>query len=815
MIASVAVAAAVYAIDKPYSYVIPPAMEVSPGMRVIVPFGRSNKKSEAVVLSIEDRSIAGLKPIERVMDLEPVLSDRFLRMAAFLRDRYFCTFYDAIKAMLPAGLWFDTAEVFHLSDDVDESVLRKPPEMARQILQYIQDCGGTCSRNDLKTLTPNDAILSRAIQYLLNKKCIQSNLDFSRKVHDKTEQIAALAVTAEEALAYAARKQRSAPLQAEVLRLMCSAGEGSVKEICYLTGASAVTLRRLEELGYITFSYREVFRNPLPTFVEKAPALILNREQQDAFEYLKKQNRCEKPGIALLYGVTGSGKTAVYLHLIQDALNRGKSALFLVPEIALTPQLIQLLMSHFGDTVAVLHSALRVSERYDEWKRIRQGKARVVIGTRSAIFAPVLDLGLIILDEEQEHTYKSENTPRYHAREVAIYRGSREQALVLLGSATPSLETMYQAKSGVYKLVQLTGRYNGKNLPDVQIVDLKEEIRDGNSSSLSYHLQALLEENIKTDKQSILFLNRRGAGQCMICVECGEVPHCPRCSVTLTYHKTNRRLMCHYCGYSQPAEELCPACGGPMKILGTGTQKVEEELQIRFPHTSILRMDADTVSVSNSHEVILERFQKERIPILVGTQMVTKGLNFPNVTLVGVVDADMSLYVNHYRAFETTFSMLTQVIGRSGRGDQEGKALIQTMTPEHSVIQLAAQQDYDRFYEQELTLRRLHRYPPFGDLATILFMGAFESSTYTSACAFRNKLTALLGQSELREQDIRVLGPSPAAIAKINNTFRYRLTIQCINNKSLRMVIGQMLKEFAKDKKNKGITAIADMNSYE
>ena len=396
-----------------------------------------------------------------------------------------------------------------------------------------------------------------------------------------------------------------------------------------------------------------------------------------------------------------------------------------------------------------------------------------------------------------------------------MYRGSREHALVLLGSATPSLETMYHARSGVYQYVQLTGRYNGKSLPHVQIIDMKEEIRDGNSSSLSYPMQAALDENIQTGRQSILFLNRRGSGQCVICVDCGEVPHCPRCSVSLTYHKANHRLMCHYCGYSQPAEDSCPACGGPIKILGTGTQKVEEELQVRFPNIKILRMDADTVSASNSHEAILDRFQKEHVPVLIGTQMVTKGLNFPNVTMVGIVDADMSLYMNNYRASETTFSMLTQVIGRSGRGALDGTAMIQTMTPEHSVIRLAARQNYDQFYEQELTLRMLHRYPPFGDLLTIMFMGIFDGNTYTAACEFRNHLTAVLGQSELRSQEIRILGPSPAAIAKINNTYRYRLTIQCTNSRSLRMILSQMLKDFQKDKRYKGITAIADINSYE
>ena len=513
--------------------------------------------------------------------------------------------------------------------------------------------------------------------------------------------------------------------------------------------------------------------------------------------------------------MTGSGKTSVYLALIRQMLDQGHDSILLVPEISLTPQLIRLLMSHFGETVAVLHSALRVSERYDAWKRIRQGQAHVVIGTRSAVFAPVRKLGLLIVDEEQEHTYKSENSPRYHAREVAIYRGSKESALVVLGSATPSVETMHLAKTGVYTLHRLNNRYNGKQLPRVEILDMKEEIRQGNSLCLSRPLQQALAENIRNGRQSILFLNRRGAGRCVICVECGEVPQCPRCSVSLTYHAANHRLMCHYCGFSQPVFERCPICGGAMKTVGTGTQKVEQEIRQLFPEIEVLRMDADTVSASNSHEAILNRFQKEKIPVLIGTQMVTKGLNFENVTLVGVVDADMSLYVNHFRAAETTFSMLTQVIGRSGRGEMAGRAMIQTMTPEHTVISLAAQQDYDAFFDLEITMRQMHRCPPFGDLFSIHFSGPFETQTQASAYWFRQQLEAAIGQSEFANAGYQVLGPSPAAVAKVNNTFRYGLTLRCANSRNLRLLLAQLLKRFSKEKYNKGITAFADINSYE
>ena len=815
MIASVAVSAAVYAIDKPYSYRIPPEMTVEPGMRVMIPFGRGNRHCEGMVLSVSREEQEGLKALEAVLDEQPVLTEEFLRLAAFLRERYFCTFYDAIKAILPAGVWFQTEEAWELTDKTIDWQELKPDSLSRKILELVTQGEGRVDRKALSALIPQTDILEQALLSLKKKGYLRSSLDFNQKIHDKSEKIASLAVSAEETMEFAQGKKRSAPMQYEVLKLLCAIGSGSTKEISYLTGANMATIRRLEALGYLTLSVRPVFRNCLPTAVQPAEPLVLNPRQQEVFDGLLHQWSEEKPGVSLIYGVTGSGKTAIYLKLIEKALSQGQSAMLLVPEIALTPQLIQVLMSHFGQEVAVLHSALRVSQRYDEWKRIRQGKARVVLGTRSAIFAPVENLGLVLIDEEQEHSYKSENAPRYHAREVGIYRGSKAGALVVLGSATPSLESMYLARSGVYTLHCLPERYNGKDLPKVELVDMKQELRQGNSGSISTPLSLALRENISKGRQSILFLNRRGASRCLICVDCGEVPMCPRCSVSLTHHTANGRLMCHHCGYSQPVPSRCPHCNGALKPVGTGTQRIEQELQRLFPDTEILRMDADTVTAANSHEAILERFSRENIPILLGTQMVTKGLNFENVTLVGVLDADMSLYVDHYRAAETTFSMLTQVIGRAGRGMASGRAIIQTMTPEHSVIQLAAQQDYDRFYDLEITLRQLQKAPPWGDIYTIHFVGQFEDRTIMAAGIFRQLLQRTLAMPEYRELNVGILGPSPAAIFRVNNTYRYRLTLRHSNNRTVRRILAHLLQEFAKDKRTKGVTAFADVNAYE
>lgn len=815
MIALVAVSAAIYAIDKPYSYLIPPSIDVHPGMRVMVPFGKGNRRTEGIVLDVCDGTEQGLKAIDDALDQAPVLSSEFLRLAAFLRDRYFCTYYDAIKAILPAGLWFDTEETLYLAENKPSEKWLKQHETANEIISFIQDRGGRCPYRDIRKSFSAKPDTEEEISLLKKRRFIRTNLDFSKRSSDKTEKIVSLCVPAEQAMEAARKKQKSAPMQYEVLKLLCSVGSGSTKEISYLTGASSQTFRRLEGLGFISFSSRDIFRSSLPDYVEPAGPLQLNIEQRQVFESLLKQSKKDTPGISLLYGVTGSGKTSVYLSLIQNMLDQERSSILLVPEIALTPQLVRILMSHFGKTVAVLHSALRITERYDAWKRIRQGDARVVVGTRSAVFAPVKNLGLIILDEEHEHTYKSENSPRYHAREVAIYRGIKEHTLVVLGSATPSVETMYLAKTGVYGLCTLRHRYNGKSLPTVEIVDMKQEIRRGNADSLSVSLREALTDAWQKQKQSILFLNRRGAGQHLICVGCGYVPYCPRCSVSLTYHRANGRLMCHYCGYSIPMEEECPKCGSHYKIIGSGTQRVEQEVMRCLPGASVLRMDADTVTAANSHEVILEQFKKENIPVLVGTQMVTKGLNFENVVLVGVVDADMSLYVNHYRASETTFSTLTQVIGRSGRGVYAGKAIIQTMTPEHTVIQLAAKQDYDTFYELEIGMRQMQMCPPFADLITIIFSGYLESAVVAASYEFREKAEATFCLPEYAALHIQILGPSPANVTKINNLFRYRLNFRCENNRITRLLVGSLMKSFAKNNKYKGISVYADVNSYE
>ncbi len=809
MIAKIAVSAAVFSIDKPYDYNVPQSMTLLPGQRVIVPFGRANKRSEGVVLALEEGYGEKLKFVEQKLDETPLLDDKMLHMAAFLRERYFCTFYDAVKVILPAGVWFQTNEEYQIAEENwREQIVRQP--VALSVMQTIEELGGRADESLLRKQFEEDA-LHKALHYLLAKKLLLSETNRRRRVQDKTERIAILNVTAEEALEYAATKKKTAPLQAATLELLATLGECAEKDLRYYTGATGATFQRLQALGYVDFAQEERLRLRHVVPMKLDGELRLNAQQQAAYEGLRSMNE----GVALLYGVTGSGKTSVYIRLIYDCIEKGSSAIVLVPEIALTPQLLSLFAAHFGEDVAVLHSSLRITERYDTWKKIRSGKARVVLGTRSAIFAPVKKLGLIVVDEEQEHTYKSENAPRYHARELAIYRGVQEQAPVVLGSATPSVETMYRAKSGVYRLFTMKNRYNQRPLPPVEIVDMKRELQSGNASAISEPLLLALRENRAQNQQAILFLNRRGTSRMLACVNCGYVPTCPGCTVNLTYHHANGRLMCHYCGYSVRVSARCGECGGQFKQIGFGTQKVQEQLEERLSETQVLRMDADTVSATNPHERLLSRFRDENIPILLGTQMVAKGLNFENVTLVGVLDADMSLYVGSYRAAENTFSMITQVIGRAGRGAVGGRALIQTMTPENQVITMAAKQDYDGFYDMELPLRRLRACPPFRDLITLTFHGRDEARVWQAAQKFRALLASQLQSEFYKDESVQLLGPAPAQVARVNFVYRCKLTLSCKNTRNLRRLLAYWMREFLKDKTNRDVGVFADVNSNE
>jgi primosomal protein N' (replication factor Y) len=815
-IAKVAVARAIYAIDKPYDYRVPPTLEgLQPGMRVQVPFGQGNRGTEGIVLSMEEGPPPEhpLKNIQVKLDDFPVLDHKGIQLALWMRERYFCTLYDCVKAMLPAGLYFSMRDSLVLREDLDREAAYDAVAGhagAQNLLEMLYLWGGRGDMEQIRvafqTRDPNPAI-----RFLQEKNLARLETSSQRGIGDKTEKLAVLAIPAEDAMAIVTPKRRSAPLRYSVTELLCSLGAASAKELCYFTGASMPTIKSLERSGILRLEAQEVFRRPALNDIPTAAPPVLNEEQQAAFESMNRLAASGKAAAALLYGVTGSGKTQVYLRLIQETLDRGKTALVLVPEIVLTPQLLRIFAAHFGKQVAVLHSSLRAGERYDEWKRALRGDAKVVLGTRSAVFAPLANLGLIILDEEQESSYKSENNPRYHARDVAKYRCVQHNALLVLGSATPSVETMYQAESGTMHLCQMRRRYNQRALPQVLLVDMKEELRQGNDTSISTALREELLANLERGEQSILFLNRRGASRLVFCVACGQVPECPRCSVKLTYHSANHRLMCHYCGHSQPLPKQCPVCGGGLSFSGVGTQRLQEELETLFPQREILRMDTDTVSAAHPHEEILDRFRKRNIPILVGTQMVAKGLDFENVTLVGVIDPDLSLYVDDFRAGERTFSLLTQVVGRAGRGEKLGRAVIQTYTPENDVICNAARQDYDAFYREEIQLRQLRGYPPFADLVLLTASGLEEGAVLRCCAKLRQALEFSLGRLE---QPWQLLGPAPASVARVNNRYRYRLTLVGRTDKQVRAIIAQLLRAAQQDKENRGVSVYADVNPY-
>ncbi len=816
-IAKVVVAAATYAIDRPYDYRVPDSLADSlrPGMRVAVPFGKGNRVSDGIVLSIQEESGAEkrLKDIRAQLDQQPMLSSAHLQLALWMREQYFCTVYDAARVMLPAGLWFSLQDCLEIAPGMDREeafTQAGSSKLAQRLLELLFSRDRQAELGQIR-LAFGTSDPGPAIRMLEEAGVLVRKTSTARGIGDKTELIAQLVLPPEQALAAASSRRKRAPVQYAAVETLCGVGRVSAKELCYFTGATLATLRTLERAGILTLEKQEVYRRPQRPVVAPAPPPVLNEEQERAFRGLLALCR-QGASAALLYGVTGSGKTQVYLRLIREVLDLGKTALVLVPEIALTPQVMELFLAHFGDQVAILHSALSAGERYDEWKRVRDGAASVVVGTRSAIFAPLPNLGVVILDEEQEPSYKSEQTPRYHARDVARYRCAKSNALLLLGSATPSVESMYHAKQGDYRLFQLTRRYNNQDLPAVSIVDMKDELRRGNGGVVSQTLAQQLEQCIQRGEQAILFLNRRGANRMVVCGECGQSPSCPRCSVHLTYHSSNRRLMCHYCGFSQPLPQQCPSCGGLLEFVGAGTQKAEEELQARFPGIEILRMDADTVSATKSHEMILERFRRKRVPILLGTQMVAKGLDFEHVTLVGALAADQGLYAEDFRAAERTFSLLTQVTGRAGRGSKAGQSVIQTYTPDNDVIQFAARQDYDSFYEQEIRMRQLRQFPPFGDLFVLGVSGPEEIAVLKACSQLRDALERALHTPPYEGGSYRVLGPSPAPILKVNNRYRYRMMFHGANTKQNRQLVAHLVRCAQQDKRNRGLSIYADFN---
>ena len=628
------------------------------------------------------------------------------------------------------------------------------------------------------------------------------------KIKASTSKMVNLVIQREEDLPKLTPKQRS------VVNLLFDIGTASADEICEFCSVGIAVLKNLEKYGVIAFYDKEKYRKPYKITVAKTnPKTIeLTSQQKNAYDtFLPLMEN--GGGTGLLFGVTGSGKTQVYLKLIDKAIKNGKDVIVLVPEISLTSQAIEIFHKRYGDKVAVLHSGLSMGERNDEYKRADRGEAKIVIGTRSAVFAPLHNLGLIIMDEEQEHTYKSERTPRYHAKDVANFRCKYNKALFLMISATPSLESYSNALKGKYTLCEMTQRYGDAQLPQVITVDMKAEMQNGNHTPISAQLKALLQETLDNEKQAILLINRRGYNTFIACNDCGHVITCPNCSISLTYHSYNNRLTCHYCGYTKSLDTKCPDCNSDnVRYSGYGTQRIEDELSALFPDARMLRMDADTTSTKFSHDRMFSAFAKHEYDILIGTQMVAKGLDFPDVTLVGVVNADNSLYDENYNSAERSFDLITQVVGRSGRRDEQGKAVIQTINPYNQCIEFAAMQDYKGFFDNEIMLRKALIYPPYCDILSVSFVGENENTVALCSKKFLDILKELNHDNAYK---LIVLGPSPAKIYKLNSQYRYRLSIKCRNSKNIRMMFNEISKRLSKIKAYKDVAVSMDFNPYD
>ncbi len=808
MIAKIAVDKASFGFDKLFDYSVPKDLEekIKIGSRVMVSFGSGEKKRQGMVFELAesgDDNSKKIKEIAFLLDEEPVVSQELIELAKYLSVHTFCPLFEAVKAMLPPGLNYKPVYKYFSNCESSED------DEEQRIINWLRKRkNGALGDAIIKAFGFSDTAL---IDSMAEKGLLKKEEEVRRKIGDETEKTVRISEKGKEFYERGGSAlKKITPKQKEVLDFLNEVGGACVKEISYFTSAGKSVVETLEKKGAVEFFEQETFRRP---YKDKSKHLnpediVLSEEQQRAFEGISKL--CDKKSgcTALLFGVTGSGKTQVFIKLIQKEIEKGHQVILMVPEISLTPQMMNKFFAYFGDSVAVMHSALSAGERIDEWKRIASGKARIIVGTRSAVFAPTKELGLIIMDEEQEQSYKSDRSPRFHARDAAAFRSKKLGIPLLLASATPSIETFYKAENGKISLFEMKERYGGAKLPDSVIVDMKTELLSGKTGVLSSALAEDIGNNLENGQQSILLMNRRGYNTIARCAECGSVKECPRCNIPLIYHKANGRLMCHYCGHSEDATVKCDSCKSEYVMYsGCGTQKVEDEIKERFPKARILRMDLDTTMAKFSHDKNFADFADGKYDIMVGTQMVAKGLDFPNVTLVGVLAADMSLYGGDYRSYERTFGLLTQVIGRCGRSKLSGRAYIQTYSPEHSVIERSCAQDYRMFYEDEIINRKVMLYPPFCSMGSVLFSGTDERQTKEAATAFLKLFEEKVSKTGI---PIRILGPTPSHIAKIADKWRWKLIVKYRPDNAFFEAMGESLKEFSKKKEYLKIEVTAD-----
>jgi len=827
--AAVRILDAPYHADQIYDYYIPAEFSetVFPGSLVGVPFGRGNRQARAVVTEVRDNSAyEKTKPILSVTGGRPLLSEEMLGMCRFLCDYTLCTFGEAVRTVIPAAAMSKMFDYYSAAEGDHEKKLKKLSEKALLFYSYIK-ARGEVSAQQLKTKFGDEAATLAAS--LVKSGVVTRQSKIKVRASDRFDAFISPVMDSFASMVTAGKLK--SPLQAQILVALSKTGRISAEELFERIGVRAkVQLNALEKKQMIHVERVESYRNPyaIPEDAVLQEEMPLSVQQQEAYDKLEALYTTGAAA-ALLHGVTGSGKTRVIKEMIDRVLQDKRGVIVLVPEISLTPQVVEYFCKCYGNRIAVIHSKLSAGERYDAWKRIRRGLADVVIGTRSAIFAPIPNIGMIVIDEEQEHTYKSDTDPKYLAHDVARYRCGQHNALLLLSSATPSLSSYYKAMSGIYTLVEMQQRYGKARLPDVAVCDMRSEIDAGNTSPISIGLLERLKEVRDKKSQAIIFLNRRGYSRAVSCRVCGEAIRCPNCSVSLTYHTRapigvtedaqdyfRRRsergdLACHYCGYRTPVPSTCPSCGAEhFRFMGCGTQQAQEEIERLVPGLRVLRMDMDTTQAKMSHRELIENFREGGADVLLGTQMVTKGHDFPHVTLVGVMNADGSLYLDDFRAAERTFSMLTQAIGRAGRANEPGLAVVQTYNPDSPVIRMAAMQDYKSFYEREIPLRQALVFPPFCDIAVVTLCSGDEALLAASAAKLAENVKELL-KGAFQDVEAVVFGPFETPIYRVQNVCRMRLVIKCRLNRRARKMIGSILAAFGKSG-TKNLTISADLN---
>ncbi len=809
-LACIAVENVAYHFDILYGYIIPEELKgrIIEGTRVLVPFGiGKNVKRQGIVFGFEESDDdKKYKSVLSVLDDSEIITKEMLDIAFFLKERTFCTYFEGIKVQIPSGLNFKTAvKYFALCRE-------KYPDLSedeRQVYEHMLSFDGFLTKKEVYT-TLGFSDDCEIIDRLYSKKLLTKDYSAIRNSKDATVRNARLTASEEE---ISENHPKLTPKQKSVIKVLADVGAASIKELCYFTGVTVSVVSNLEKKGVVEIYDAAVYRIPETnlSYLKAKDDIILTDKQQKAFDNIFSQYKAGG-GASLLYGVTGSGKTSVFLSLIDKVVADGKQVIVMVPEISLTPQMMALFKGRYGSEVAIFHSALSVGERRDEYKRVKDGLVKIAIGTRSAVFAPFDNIGLIVIDEEQEHTYKSESSPRYHTVDVAKFRANNHNALLLLSSATPSVESYSNALKGNYSLNVIDERYGDAILPEVEIVDIRRERQKGNKYSISSRLLELMEKNLEDKKQTILLINRRGYNTFAACDSCCNVITCPSCSISMTYHSANGRLMCHYCGYSTSFTRVCPECGkDDVRYAGYGTQRIEEEIAELLPEAKVLRMDTDSAGTKNNFEQGLIDFGEGKYDIMLGTQMVAKGLNFENVTLVGVINADQQLNNDDFRSQERTFDLLTQVVGRSGRGKNRGIALIQTSVPQNHIIRLAQKQNYPDYFDLEIGIRKAMIYPPYCDICSILFVSTNEVKALDCSNAFLAELKKLTVES-FKDIKIIVLGPMPPRISKISNKFRYRIIIKCKNNRRFRAMIKELMIKFGKDSKYSSVSVVTDIN---